>query len=897
MRTAAHRFLRSGTTGGSRPADLAAECNRIVRLEAQRSLTAAASLARKFVRFSRRDTRFPLSVALRALGWVLHVGGKYSAAEEAYLEARRLMIRRPDDRAAIDRILADVYMYLGRPREAGRRARASIRIFEQHGNAVEAAKTRINLANLLHRQDRHREAYDQYSHAAGVLETQNNRVVLALCYYNQANTLVQLFDLDQARELYERAEKLLAERDYPLYVNECRYGLAWLEMLQGEYHRALKSLSDCEDAYKAASQPKGALLCRLDRSEVFLSLNLFSDARRLARQSELQANKLGIDYEAAKAAFFYARASFALGKDADARRALTRAADGFRRERNHGFLAALQLHAVVCGGVTETSLDELQVARRGFARAQLPLWEAMCDLQLLAAGSVGAPTLRRLARNKAVKTVPYLYAQWQTCLGDRAADNGRLTSARRHWGRAVEVLDTVRAKLPPVELGSAFLSGRSDPYHRLVDSHVDSEPDQAAAWAERHRTAGRWSAGALTPQERQRAEESLAVLAQQVASLTGRLDNEAGRRSSGTPRNTRALEHYRRLVRREMVNVQRLQDGYSSHNAVLIDSFSDLSRRRPIVQFHSIHGDILAFVHRGGETNVARYPDGCRRAREYLGCWRILLGRAMMSNGRSSGLDINDEHKVLSDIGDWLWAPLEIARDRAEVLVLPDGTTSNLPWQGLRHGGEALADRHDLILAPSLRHHLHAIEMQVTSEDIHLFVGDRDGLPHCRREVQNLIGSSAATTVHDPCLREDWPSSGDAWIWHYTGHAELRSDNPFYSSLILTDGPLFAADFRLKNSKVGLVTLAACRTGHQSVLPGEESTGLVRSLLEMGAKDVVGSHWAVSDRSTALWMSLFYDKIFDGESVAHAVRLAATEVREKYPSAYDWAAFSVFGAG
>ena len=98
------------------------------------------------------------------------------------------------------------------------------------------------------------------------------------------------------------------------------------------------------------------------------------------------------------------------------------------------------------------------------------------------------------------------------------------------------------------------------------------------------------------------------------------------------------------------------------------------------------------------------------------------------------------------------------------------------------------------------------------------------------------------------CRRADWPDDGEWKVWHFTGHARHRADNPFYSSLQLADGPLFGADFRLKNCRVDLATLAACRTAHQSVLPGEEATGLVRCLLEMGTRNVVGSHWPVSDR-------------------------------------------------
>lgn len=112
----------------------------------------------------------------------------------------------------------------------------------------------------------------------------------------------------------------------------------------------------------------------------------------------------------------------------------------------------------------------------------------------------------------------------------------------------------------------------------------------------------------------------------------------------------------------------------------------------------------------------------------------------------------------------------------------------------------------------------------------------------------------------------------------------------------MKDGPLFAADFRLMRNRVGLVTLAACRTGQQMYLPGEEATGLVRSLLEMGARSVIASYWAVVDSSTAHWMREFYGRYLEGLSLEESMRQAMTSVRKKYPSAYHWAAFSLYGA-
>jgi CHAT domain-containing protein len=208
-----------------------------------------------------------------------------------------------------------------------------------------------------------------------------------------------------------------------------------------------------------------------------------------------------------------------------------------------------------------------------------------------------------------------------------------------------------------------------------------------------------------------------------------------------------------------------------------------------------------------------------------------------------------------------------------------------------------LADSHRILLSPTIQHHIHASQIRPQKRRMGVFVGCSAGLSHTREELDSILKCEPNVEVHDPCARRDWPQTGDWKVWHYTGHARLRSDNPFYSSLTLADGPLFGADFRLKRCRVGLVTLAACRTAHHSVLAGEEATGLVRSLLEMGARNVIGSHWSVGDKSTSYWMTRFYGAVLNGTSVTESARQASLITREKYPSVYQWAPFSVFGAG
>jgi CHAT domain-containing protein len=281
-----------------------------------------------------------------------------------------------------------------------------------------------------------------------------------------------------------------------------------------------------------------------------------------------------------------------------------------------------------------------------------------------------------------------------------------------------------------------------------------------------------------------------------------------------------------------------------------------------------------------------------------LAQWNFLLETAALGSFLPTGGDLAAEERFFEQVGEWLWKPLDIESSVPKVLLLVEGPLTNLPWHAIRVDGEPIARRHQLLHAPSLRHYLHAQRPKSRSDRSAMFVGSRHDLPAVTRELESIRQSLGADTpIFDPCRRDDWPIDGKYRSWHFSGHARLNEQNPFYSALQLEDGPLFAADFRLRRADVDIVTLAACETGTQLETPGEESTGLVRSLLEMGARSVVAAQWPVADGPTALWMGLFYNSLNDDMKPIEAARKASLSVRETFPSAYHWAAFSVYGAG
>src|SRR5207248_11493731 len=78
--------------------------------------------------------------------------------------------------------------------------------------------------------------------------------------------------------------------------------------------------------------------------------------------------------------------------------------------------------------------------------------------------------------------------------------------------------------------------------------------------------------------------------------------------------------------------------------------------------------------------------------------------------------------------------------------------------------------------------------------------------------------------------------------------------------------------------------------------PGDEILGLARGFLHAGARAVVVSLWPADDAATALLMESFYRHLADGRRRATALRLAAQQVRERFPNPYHWAPFILVGA-
>ncbi|KAA3636939.1 MAG: hypothetical protein DWP97_01745, partial [Calditrichaeota bacterium] len=611
-------FLQNGDLGEDKPSSLATSCDMYIRQVAASSLNDAVSLSKKFVKVSQKHGGVLLTMANRSLARNLHMSGNYREAEKAYLDAYVLSKGDVQVRAMLDRAMVDLYMYLGNLPEANKRVRQALKGFEKLKAEADIAKTKVNYGNLLHRQDRHKEAEEIYRQAALYFEKTGEMAAVARCYYNRANPLVQLFEFSKAEKLYKKAKEIYTGMGQVLDACDCDYSLAWLKMLQGEYHPALLELEECEKIYNNAGQAKGAALCQLDRAELLLSLQLFEDAFETSENAARQFKKLGILYELGKAYYFKAMAALSLDNKRVAQNLLPKIIEIFKSEKNYGFLGAAYLLQARTQRDDKEKQKQLKLAYKQFEKSQLPLWEAVTKLELAENSRKSFDLLNELVKNKVIRTVPFLYANWQTLLGEEYLEQGKSSKAISAWQKAADRIDMIRNQLPPVEFRTGYNQRVKSPHLKLIQYELPTNPQMASVWAERYQTAGTWAPVENSDEMHGRIEDSLSKLGQQFIALYKQKMADSSERSLRNDQYTKNMNKLQNEIKNQMTHIEDINIGEVSPLSQLAADFQKVSNKIPIIQLMIIDEDVLAFVYEKKQIRYHRFAKGAVRLRTFL---------------------------------------------------------------------------------------------------------------------------------------------------------------------------------------------------------------------------------------------------------------------------------------
>lgn len=904
---------------------LCEEARRRMRVDvaaAARHADAAYAVARRLA-----DKR-ALAEALRMKGHVSYLSGKYLQAASAYRRAIRIL-EKIGEHVDVGRTLSSALqtlIYLGRYGEALEWAQRARDIFERERDGLRLARLDSNIGNILHRQDRYEEALEFYRRAIVGLNERGDHESAAIALRNMAVCHADVHDFDHALEAYEEARRRYAENGLALLAAEVNDNIANLYRLQGEYARAL-ALYQSSDVEERGNTYHAAV-AKLDQSDLYLELNLHTEAGSFANDAAERFARLGMPYERAKALVNVGLASFRTGEPERALPLLARAASLSRREKNPGWEATIDFYRAV----VLLELGKTEEARKAALKAQsvldsslLPGKTVLCSLvlagiELLAGNPAQARRHCDRARDYGRGGTAPLSFQLHMASGRVAEAEGDSGAAWREYRAAHGVLEMLRGQLPYGELRVAFLKDKQLVYENLVGlaatGAVEAPTEELLGYVEQAKSrslaesmALGAGAGRASTDERFLEAGAVRSVRRQLSWYYHQIDRAESSRKAPVPERMRQLRA-RIASCEEQLAVALTTLRPASPGPAPLESAAEgtlsgiqaaLAPGTALLDYFAADGRLWLFVVTA--TEVCQVPLG-RLEDVYRAC-RLLSFQMSRNSARPSSVEPNDQAWLtatqahLRRLHSLLIEPALPWLPNGHWVVVPHGPLHRIPFHALHDGESYVIDRRTLSYAPSaMVYRLCVGKKAAWADDSMVFGVPDERAPHILDEVQavaDLLPQAQLFTGADATgerLRRDAVRSR---FIHLATHGVFRQDNPLFSSINMGDSRVCLFDLYDFEFAAELITLSGCATGVHETVGADEVIGLASGLLFAGAHAVHLTMWEVNDRSTAEYMCRFYSRLQSGAGIAEALREAMLETRDRYAHPYFWAPFAVTG--
>ena len=735
--------------------------------------------------------------------------------------------------------------------------------------------------------------------AARVLIDEAEPVDACRILLNRGSLLLELGDVDAARvDLAASAERAAVLGD-ELRAFKARHNLGYAHFLAGDLPAALAAMGEAAAAGHGASEA----VALLDRAQVLLEAGLVSAAdARLAEAGEIFA-AAGLDHDLAQVEL--ARASGALLVP-DPDRALRWARSARRRfaaRRNASWLARAQLVesqaqlARLRGTRRRAELERLAeralelavpqvVTSRVFVRTAL----VTAAEAFVAAGRTDAAVaaLARSARGASQSVLSFevrsrlVRAQVALARGDRRA-------ARRHVRAGQALLAEHRAGLGSVEaVAAAGVHGA-----RLTELDVGAalREGRAAAVLEAVERGRATFAGPVRVRPPQ--DSTLRALLNELRRVTDRRRSLAAAGAGVEAERDDLARQAARLREQVRERSWQLGEGLAPQGPPrLSDVRAALAGRTTILDLVEHEGSVHAVVVGPREVRlerlaaVAEVTSVLRRLRADLTVLARPLAPQLASVARSS-LD-----RGLARLDELLLTPVA----SVEALhVVATGTLATVPWGALpsRSGREtsvasrlAVASTGEVGEASRVAGEggcgderepgAHRRVVALAGPGLALADGEVEAVAACWPGAQSILGAGASSAAATSAL-------ATAEVVHLAAHGHHEADNPLFSWLRMSDGPLFAHELEHVRLPGSVVVLSACEVGRVTPLHGGEALGLASVLLRLGASAVVASLAPLRDDLAARAMPALHAELAGGASLPAALTRAGSVVGEPLP--------------
>jgi CHAT domain-containing protein len=808
--------------------------------------------------------------------------------------------------------------------EAAKKAR---RIFLQTNDRWRMARLEINVANIHHRQDRFQEALASYQCAYDELLPYKDAEAIAAALHNMAVCLIALNDFDKALKVYRRARDLSEANGMPRIAAQADYNIAYLYFLRGEYQTAIDRLRETSELSQRTGDTYHAALCDLDRSDVYLELNLAQEAAAVAQQAQEQFESLQMAFETGRSVANRAIALHLLEESPKALELFGQAAEIFGREGNRACLALIGLYRALVLLETGEAAPAGRLCRESleyFEQSGLERRAILCHLLLARvaesmeqweeASEHCCATLTRLANVEA----PLLSYQAHALLGRVSAARGQSRLAYRSFLKARREVESLRSSLQGEELKIAFMKNRLDVYQSLVGICLRRRSRRAAETAfgylEEAKSRSLLDAiyGRATPRSWNGVPgtegERIRTLRQELNWYYRRIEIEQTRSEGISVPEIRNLRQQAHRLEKELESAVRDAGNRVAglpldvpHNVSLEQVRVALGPAATLLEFFQVGSRFVAAVVTQDEVRINELCP----VSEVAASIRMLefqMSRLRVKEFENTEMErvrLDAVHSRLQDLYRQLVMPVADLLRGSHLVVVPHGVLHCLPFHALADGAAYLIDRFTVSYAPSAGIYSMCRERPANSSGTALLMGVND---RNTRWIGNEIRAVAAVVAEPDVrlgrdatvqvLQEVGPSSR---LIHIATHGTFRRDNPLFSSVRLADSYLTMYDLHQMRLPVGLLTLSGCGTGLNVVAAGDELLGLMRGMLFAGAASVLVTLWDVNDRSTARFMASFYTHLHDQPDPAVALQKAMRELRQHHRHPFYWAPFVLVG--
>lgn len=837
-------------------------------------------------------------------------GGNHRQALSQYNEASALFRKQRDFRAvaSIGQALLDTQMYLGLYSEAISTGKKSLRYFRRKGMQSSEARALSNLGNVYHRMDRNRLALSYYDKARRLLAGGSD-VALATVDFNRANVFANLNRLDIAAQLYSSAGETYARANFPLYECKAKYSLAYVHFLRDEYSTALRMFEEVHSAFVELGDRRAAAITQLDLVEVNLHLNQLGTALHISKEVTDELKSLGMQYELAKLLYFVGITHQKLDELALADRILKQASKLFQREENSlwlGITSLAQAQLLFTKGRTRAAIDATRRARQLFRKSGDKRRSSDADIHLvrilLSSGDSQKGIYKARSLLKA-KLVGYQVYDLNVALGQYFEREKQYGKALDYFRQASAILEKMVEGLHSDEIRFFFVLDRLDAYRGVVESLLNlGRFDSSFASALR----------TLSMVNQRRPDTTLSLDRVPKHLLEARSELRASikklsRESIGGQRSTAGTDSYYDSEQR-LWSIERKIRGYTRRTSrrqptgAQHHSASDMLRRgESIVCYHiTREGEIGAFF--GNRKNISWIPLKVRLERLQALVWELHFVTENTVYGLVSGDSCSDAQQYyLRTLHRLLVEPMAPRLVDSKLILVADDIFAQVPFLALiDEEGNWLKDtfRISSVVGPDGLRHRGRRKIAFARRRNAVFGVPGETIPAVTTESE-MIGALFETAevfmdehADSESLRTNLARTRG--FVHIAAHATRSSENPLFSQISMSDGPLYPFDLYAGGVKASLVTLSGCQTASPGLYYGNSYT-LAKAFHQAGSRYVLASLWPVSDRHSASFMVLFYEALADTDQVPEAYYSAIDKMSCLSENPAFWSGFVLLG--